>query len=102
VAKYKKGAETPSGNTQFQFQAGDLAFHSSEYEWLVVTGGETAKFKGTGTVNGTGEYQFMIWAGDGPDTFRIKITDNDGGTLYDNGMSQAIGGGNITVHTKSK
>jgi len=74
VAKYKKGAEVPDGNTEFQFHAVELNFHSSSYEWLVVTGGNTAKFKGVGTKNGEGSYKFMIWAGDGdPDTFRIKI-----------------------------
>ena len=37
-AKYLKGAKTPSGNTEFQFQTGNLNFHSTVYEWLVVAG----------------------------------------------------------------
>jgi hypothetical protein len=61
VAKYKKGANKPDGNTQFQFKAGDLNFHSSEYEWLVVAGAR-AKFKGSGTINGSGDYGFMLTA----------------------------------------
>jgi hypothetical protein len=32
------------GNTEFQLKAGDLNFHSSNYEWLVVSGA-TAMFK---------------------------------------------------------
>lgn len=108
VAKYKKGANVPDGNTEFQFKAGNLNFHSTSYEWLVVTGNDTAKFKGEGTINGdvspAGPYKFQLWASDGdPDTFRIKIWWEDGGTehfVYDNGMNQAIGGGNIVVHTK--
>jgi hypothetical protein len=104
VSKYKKGATVPEGNTEFQFEAGDLNFHSTSYEWLLVTGSDYAKFKGSGTINGAGDYKFMLWAGDNdPDTFRIKIWYEDGGNeivVYDNGMDQAIGGGNIVVHKK--
>lgn len=105
VSKYKKGASTPTGNTEFQFKAGDLNFHSSSYDWLVVTGSNYAKFKGVGTINGSGEYKFQIWAGDdSPDTFRIKIWEEDGGgdetVVYDNGFNQEIGGGSIKIHTK--
>jgi len=104
VSKYKKGANVPTGNTEFVFEAGDLDFHSSSYHWLVVTGSDYARFKGTGTINGSGEYKFMLWAGDGePDTFRIKIwTEDQGGVetiVYDNGSDQAIEGGNIVIHT---
>jgi len=105
VAKYKKGANIPEGNTEFQFKAGNLNFHSTAYDWLVVNqGGTRAQFKGSGTINGSGDYRFMLWAGDGePDTFRIKIWYEDGGeevVVYDNGTDQAIGGGSIVVHTK--
>ena len=106
VSKYKKGASVPTGNTEFYFKTGDLNFHSSSYDWLVVTGSDFAKFKGTGTINGEGEYKFMLWAGDkepDTDTFRIKIWYEENGSedvVYDNGMDQEIGGGNIVVHTK--
>lgn len=105
VSKYKKGATVPTGQTEFVFKMADLNFHSSSYEWLVVTGSDYAKFKGTGTINGEGDYKFMIWAGDSDlDTFRIRIwKENDEGietAVYDNGMDQAIGGGSIKVHTK--
>jgi hypothetical protein len=104
VSKYKKGATIPTGNTEFQFHAGDLNFHSSDYDWLVVTGSDYAKFKGTGTINGEGEYKFMIWAGDNDvDTFSIKIweeVDEVETVIYDNGIDQPIEGGNIVVHTK--
>jgi hypothetical protein len=58
-----------------------------------------------GTINGTGQYKFQIWAtDDNPDTFRIKIWSEDQAGVetvaYDNGFGQAIGGGNIVVHTK--
>jgi hypothetical protein len=100
VSKYKKGANVPDGNTEFQFKAGDLNFHSTSYEWLVVAG-NMAQFKGEGTINGQGSYKFMISANDGsPDTFRIKIWYEDGGevVVYDNGSQQSLGGGSIVVH----
>jgi CSLREA domain-containing protein len=109
VSKYKKGAQVPTGNTEFNFKAGGLNFHSDEYDWLVVNqGGTNAQYKGQGTINGTGAYKFMLWATDGDnknppedDTFRIKIWYEDGDSeivVYDNGFDQAIGGGNIKIH----
>ncbi len=108
VSKYSKGQQTPDGQTEFQFQVADLNFHSEALEWLVVNqNGTNAQFKGSGTINGepaqTGElFKFMIWATDGDaDSFRIKIWYEDSGdeiTIYDNGSSQAIGGGSIVVH----
>lgn len=113
VSRYKKGATIPTGNTQFQFSAGGLNFHSETYDWLVVNmNGTNAQYKGSGTVNGNlgpaGEaYKFMLWARDfgntGADTFRMKIWYVDAGSeivVYDNGFSQEIGGGNIVIQTK--
>ncbi|NND73653.1 MAG: CSLREA domain-containing protein, partial [Ilumatobacter sp.] len=110
VAKYKKGQSTPTGHTEFQFQAGDLNFASSSYDWLVVAGSK-AVYKGLGTVNGEGGYRFMLSAIDGgksgPDRFRIKIVEIDGDiVLYDNqagagddaDASTAIQGGSIVIH----
>jgi hypothetical protein len=111
VSKYKKGANVPTGYTEFQFHAAGFNFHSGTYEWLVVNqGGTNAQFKGEGTVNGGldpngNAFKFMLWAGDdSPDTFRIRIwwedidgTEND---VYDNGVNQDIGGGSIVIHTK--
>lgn len=105
VSKYKKGADIPTGATEFQFRTADLNFHSSSYEWLVITGSDHATFKGVGTINGQGEYGFMIWAGDGElDTLRTKIwsEDEDGAetVVYDNGFDQALGGGSIIIHRR--
>jgi len=114
VSKYKKGASVPEGNTEFQFQTGGFNFHSTAYEWLLVSKDQlTAQFKGSGTVNGAlapdgSAYKFMLWAGDGTgdngaDTFRIKIwweADSVENVVYDNGFDQEIGGGSIVVHTK--
>ena len=105
VSKYKKGAEVPTGQTEFKFEVADLDFHSSSYDWLVVNqAGTNAQFKGAGTINDSGYYKFMLWAGDDPDTFRIKIWEEDESGVetvkYDNGVDQAIAGGSIVIHVK--
>lgn len=115
VSKYQKGATEPTGNTEFQFKAGNMNFHSPSYEWLVIAGFK-AQFRGTGTINGGGEYKFKLSAIDGdlkpnpsPDEFRIKIWIEDAGggetIVYDNGADingeeilTELGGGNIKIH----
>jgi hypothetical protein len=116
VSKYKRGATTPTGNTEFQFHVADLNFHSNTYQWLVIAG-PTAKFKGTGTINGMGNYGFMLTATDEAltpstdvDLFRIKIwdIDNSDAVVYDNKMGEAddsdagtpLQGGSIVIHNK--
>lgn len=113
-SKYKNGASVPTGNTEFQFKLADLNFKSSSYEWLVVAGPH-AKYKGVGTINGSGNYGFMLTATDGQisggggiDTFRIKIWDKDNNDVlvYDNQMGEGddsyagtqLGGGSIVIH----
>ena len=120
VSKYQNGATIPSGQTEFQFKMGDLDFHSTAYQWLVISGAR-AKYKGTGTINGFGNYGFHLTASDSKlngggdtDAFRIKIVDLDNSEelVYDNvpdddyseymdtaGL-QAIAGGSIVVHKK--
>jgi len=109
VSKYQKGANIPTGETEFQFQVGNFNFHSTSYDWLVVSSTTQAQFKGTGTINGAGNYGFLITAVDGsPDSFRIKIWDKASSVvIYDNKMgtpdtdlsaTTALGGGSIVIH----
>ncbi|NMM49666.1 T9SS type A sorting domain-containing protein [Marinigracilibium pacificum] len=113
VAKYKKGATTPTGNTQFMFTAGEMNFHSTEYDWLVIAG-QKAMYKGSGTINGAGSYKFMLSAIDGTskadgDRFRMQILDMFDNVIYDNqpgddenvDASTYLGGGSITIHDGS-
>lgn len=113
VSKYKKGATAPDGNTEFQFKAAGMNFKSTSYQWLVVQGKDKASFKGFGTINGGGNYGFMLSVKDGGktdvDTFRIKIWDIDSDmVVYDNMMGSpetddaatVIQGGSIIIHTK--
>ncbi len=117
VSKYKKGATIPTGQTEFQFHAGDLNFKSTSYEWLVIAGAR-AQYKGVGTINGEGEYRFMLTAIDGQinggggfDKFRIKIWDavtdqiiydNQPGMLDDGEPSTILEGGSIVIHQAKK
>jgi hypothetical protein len=105
VAKYDKKTKLPVGNTEFVFKAGNINFHSSSYQWLIVNKNESrAQFKGAGTINGEGDYKFMLRAGDvEPDTFWIQIweedeVNGDEWVIYDNGEDQMISGGSIVVH----
>lgn len=114
VSKYKKGATVPTGNTQFNFDAGNINFHSDNYDWLVIAG-HKAMYKGTGTIKDNGHYGFMLSAIDEKltpstdvDMFRIRIWDKDNGdaVVYDNNIGNdddtdpttALGGGTIIIH----
>lgn len=117
VAKYKKGNNIPEGHTEFHFHAGNMKFNSTSYDAMrLVISGARAQFKGVGTINGTGNYGFLVSVVDGAlsgstpeDRFRIKIWDLDqGGTIvYDNNLelveenalpSTVIGGGSVIIH----
>jgi uncharacterized repeat protein (TIGR03803 family) len=114
-SRYQKGKQVPTGDTQFQFQAAEFRFHSTAYEWLVVSGAK-AQYKGVGKVNNAGDYGFLLTATDGQvkggggiDKFRIKIWEWASGiVVYDNVQDAAddldganpqdIGGGRIVIH----
>ena len=114
VSKYQKGAKIPTGETEFQFKDGDLNFHSTAYEWLVIAGAK-AQYKGTGTVNGVGGYGFLLTGIDGDqlgtkqqDRIRVRIWNaGTGGVLYDNQYGQLedsdastpLGGGSIVIQS---
>lgn len=120
-AKYQKGATIPTGQTEFQFQRAGLNFHSTSYDWLVVSGAK-ATYKGTGTINGSGRYGFLlsvidgqVSGGQGSDKFRLKIWNKDQGDalVYDNQMAcgdntetadpcTVNGGGSIVIHAGGK
>lgn len=115
VAKYHRGTTVPDGQTQFQFQAAGLEFHSTSYDWLVISGA-WAQFKGTGTINGTGGYQFLLTAidgqvtgGGGADRFRLKIWNQaTGEVVYDSGLGAVdtgdpvtgLGGGSFQINSR--
>jgi hypothetical protein len=113
VSKYQRGSSIPTGNTEFNFHLANLNFRSTAYQWLVIAGAR-AQYKGTGTINGSGEYGFLLTVidgqingGGGIDKFRIKIWDKGTGEIvYDNQMGGSdtdnpitiLGGGSIVIH----
>jgi hypothetical protein len=108
-AKYQGG--TVAGS--LQFRAGTVDFNATSFEWLVVAG-QNAQAKGSGTVNGSGNYAYLLTIadsdhGNADDKFRIRIWEKATGvTVFDNvaGASddldaatpQQLGGGNVTIH----
>lgn len=98
-SKYQKGKSVPIGLTDFYFNAANkFNFYSDNYEWLLILGNR-AQYKGTGEINGKGNYGFILTAidgqfnrGKGVDKFRIKIWDKaTGQTIYDNKMGAPDG-----------
>jgi hypothetical protein len=80
-----------------------------------VVSGARAQYKGSGTINGSGNYRFLLTAidgqvtgGGGVDKLRVKIWDNATGTIaYDNqplasddaNPVTALGAGSIAIKT---
>jgi hypothetical protein len=101
------------GQTEFRFgRNGGMSFHSSSYDWLVVSG-PWALYVGSGTINGSGDYAFLASvvdgrrAGDRIDRLRIKIWDKaTGAVIFDNNpvgndyavATAPINNGNVVIH----
>src|SRR5436190_5379081 len=106
-AKYLKNQTAPAGNTQFKLAGFD--FKATSYDWLVVSV-SAAQYQGSGTINSSGSYGFLVTLYDGtPDKFRIRIWNKTTmATVYDNvpgapddidtANPQALGGGSIQIH----
>ena len=108
----KKTAGLVNGNANFRFQAADLTFDGTSYDWLKVAGPK-AMMKGSGTVNDVPGFGFLISAVDGQisggggiDKFRIKIWNKStNAVVYDNQLgvdenadpTTTLGGGSITI-----
>jgi hypothetical protein len=115
VARYSRNLGTPSGQTEFQFSSANLNFHSISYERLDIFD-SWAQYQGIGTINGKGNYAFILTAidgkknkGGGGDLIRMKIWDKStGAVIYDSqlGADDAadpttdLKGGSIVIHDK--
>ncbi|UJH92855.1 T9SS type A sorting domain-containing protein [Antarcticibacterium sp. 1MA-6-2] len=117
-AKYKTGKNNMTevdGNTNFQFQAGDLHLKSLSHDDMsLVISGAKATYRGIGTVNGAGTHKFLLIAidgdisgGGGIDKLRIKIwKSNSSVVLYDNQWisdensndATVLASGSIVIH----
>jgi hypothetical protein len=114
VSKYFKKATNPRGNTRFIVHGAGFDFKATVYDSLTVAG-PLAQYAGSGTVNGTQGYSFLVsirdgqaLGGGGIDTFRIKIWNTrTRAVVYDTQMGAAdsappttpLGGGSIVIHS---
>lgn len=109
-AKYTGGNTAPTGQTKISFKLGNLDFTSTSYQWLVVNGAK-AVLMGNGTINGSGNYTFLISAIDGSQTggqdlIRIQVRDSSQTIVYDTQPGQpstadpttSITNGSIKAH----
>jgi hypothetical protein len=99
----------PSGSVSFRL--GKFNFSGTAYEWMVIAA-PRGMLRGAGTIDGVGNYGFLISGFDGKDAggndlLRIKIWDRStGAVIYDNqpgapddaAPAMAIGAGNVNIH----
>lgn len=86
-AQYLTGSNVPTGQAKVNFKVGNLDFQATSFQWLVVSGAK-ATLQGTGTINGSGVYTFLLSGIDGAQTggaslIRVKITDALNSVVYD-------------------
>jgi hypothetical protein len=91
LARYPVIMNKPfTGVTAFQFAKAKMAFTSTSYDWLVIQReAKKAFYRGSGRINGKGDYGFLVSVIDGgskpaQDLFRIKIWDKaTGNVIFD-------------------
>lgn len=109
-AKYRRNNTIPTGKINLNFKKANFSFDSNSLQWLVINGNK-AQLKGTGPINGSGNYTIFIAVLDrakksGTDKIRIKITDSSNNVIYDNqaGSSEtadpttAVTKGSLKIH----
>lgn len=81
----------PAGRMRFRWDGN--RFRATEFDWLVISDDEnSAWFFGVGTINGQGEYYFMVEICEQPDSIWITIWDE-----YDNEGLIEISRGRIRI-----
>ncbi len=76
----------PTGKVNMDFKAANLDFKATSYQYLVVSGNK-ATLRGNGTINGSGNYNFLITGIAGgqntQDLIRFQIKDSSNNVIYD-------------------
>jgi len=96
---------TPSGDLEFHYDAGDINFKSTGWDFLVVTNGNRGQAQGTGTINGSIVCKFSLDAWNNSfqpgnvDAFGLTIFNCGGGTGNRYSLADTpITKGSIKVH----
>jgi probable HAF family extracellular repeat protein len=92
--EYRRGRSTPEGNARLSFNAGGLHLTSSSFDWLVV-GGDMARFRGMGALEGRLDPVYFEVVARDPDGIRVRIWDDAGG-IYDS-TEVELGGGRVVI-----
>ena len=87
---YKYQGDIPVDNRQFSmdFNSADFHFNATSINSLVIANG-IGTLRGTGEVNGSGIYSFLVSGNENTDTIRIQIKDDLGNVIYDTQPSAA-------------
>jgi hypothetical protein len=102
--KYLAGTNTPTGDMEVQFKAGNLDFKSTSLDYLVVTSEPRAQVQGSGTINGglVCKFQLDAWAGSfqpgNVDALGLKIYSCSDGTDRYNLPTAPTSNGKIQIH----
>lgn len=108
-AKYNN-SNVLTGNAKMNFKAANIDFTSTSLNSLATTNGR-AYLKGSGTVNGSGNYIFLATGIDGSvvggsDFIRFQIKDSSGNVIYDSqpavpdttDPTTQVANGNVRIH----
>ncbi len=81
---YKYQGSVPVGNREFSliFTAANFQFNATSVSSLVIANG-IGTLRGTGMVNGSGIYSFLVTGCESAKTIRIQIKDASGNVVYD-------------------
>ncbi|HEX5418250.1 MAG TPA: Calx-beta domain-containing protein [Chloroflexota bacterium] len=95
---YGKSSGVPTGSFEFDVPDSRLSLASTGFQWLVVNGNR-AVFQGTGTINGKGDYLFLVSLTDGSgDCLRVKVWDRvSGSVVFDSQPNDPIDAPATTV-----
>ncbi len=107
--KYANNSNVPTGKVSMDFSSGKISLIATSFRYLVINGTQ-AILTGSGTVNGTSGYSFLVSGIDGTQTgtgyIRFQIIDPAGNVIYDTQTGAAVNaapttavtGGMIVVH----
>lgn len=110
LASFTFASDNGANLAQVRFNVGNLAFRSGRVESVAVKGGRV-EYRGAGTVNGSGNYRFLMTAAAGAKSagnrFQIRISHTDPATKaevvdYDNLTAGSVVNAGVSVDLDSE